>query len=370
MNESVVLTRRLSIQGWRAVGSIAKAERRKELDPVLLRAGEMGETSAADVAEHLFFARSRRVIAERLLRIGTVLGLLEENNGRYTLTESGKRAIAVGKIFVPEYGTWDIWVSEDPLLPSPILRIEAADEPSAVAESRRLRDRERERSFRELPEEIQKSQGKELTPLASADGIGIRIGELERFAEAADARESLTLIWKVPERKLRLQGELGGRKVDSELEAPGRELQEIWGALLAGGNLSNDWDPRRGALRVFFRETTESERANMSRDVLFPAPSVPGFGEFDPVTVEGVDIAARSYNDARDWATWRLRERVRDYATSARYDEWWEEAAEPFAEYSPECPSRTRFAREARDVAAGAPTTRAWHLMAAEDWGL
>ena len=369
MNESIVLTRRLSVQGWRTVGLIARAERREEFEPVLLRAS-MDGTDAEDIADHLLFLRSRKVVAERLLRKATVYGLLEDNHGRYTLTERGGKAMADGKVFVPEYGTWNIWVSGDPLLPSPVLRIDAADEPGAFIENREYRDAENERAFQELPEEIHENRGTEIAPPVSDDGIAVRIDELGKKAEAIDADESLTLIWKVQERDLRLQGKWSGRTVDSELEAPGKEPDEIWAALLAGRNLSDHWDRQRGALRVSFRETAGEERESMSLNVYFPAPSVPDFGKFDSLVVPGVDIAAPSYIDAREWAIWRFRKRIRDFATSERYDEWWKEAAEPFAEHCPERPSRNRLARGAWGSGGDAPTTQAWHLMAAEDWRL
>lgn len=370
------------MQGWRTVGLIAKAERREEFEPVLLRASVDG-TDAEDIADHLFFSRSRKVVAERLLRKATVFGLLEDNHGRYTLTERGGKAMADGKVFVPEYGTWNIWVSGDPLLPSPVLRIDAADEPGAYIENRN-RDAENKRAFHELPVEIRENQRMEITPPASVDLVAVRIDELGEKAEAVDTDDaSLILVWKVRERQLRLQGKWGGRTVDSELDAPGKTPDEIWDDLLAGewdallasANWLGEsdrrrWDRGRRALRVPFWRTAERERESMSCDVRFPAPSVPDFGKFDPLTIEGVDIAALSEDDAHEWAIWRFRERIRDFATSEHYNEWWKEAAEPFAEHDPERPSRNRLARAEWSASDNAPTVRAWHLMAAEDWRL
>lgn len=371
MNGSIILTRQLAIQGWRTVGLIARGERRKELEPILLRANSVGETDAEDIAEHLLFAQSRKIVAERLLRIGVTFDLLKGNGERYTLTERGEKAIADGKVFVPEYGAWNIWMSRDPLLSSPVLRIDAADEPGAFIENREYRGSEKKRVFDELPKEICENQGKELTPPASVDLVAVRIDELREKAEAIDTVDaSLTLVWKVRERQLRMQGEWGGRTVDSELDAPGKALDEIWDALLAGGNRLNEWDRRRRALRVPFWRTTTHERENMSRDVRFTAPSIANFGKFNPLKIEDVDIAAFSPYDAQEWAIWRFRERIRDFATSERYNEWWKVAAEPFAEHHPVCPSRNRLAGEEWGANSDPPTVRAWHLMAAEDWGL
>lgn len=374
MNEHMVLKRRIAIQGWRVVGLVARADRRKELEPVLLRAREKhetGGTDAGDVAEHLLFERrSRKVVASRLLRIGTALGLLEENKRRYALTEDGERAIAAGKVFVPEHDAWTVWVSEDPLLPSPVLRIEAWDEPDAVTENRTRRDEEEERSFEPLPDMLREVQGTEIVPPASGDGAAVRIDDLEEQAEAVIPDGSLSLTWNVQERRLRVQGELDARKVDSELEAPDIPGDRIWDALLDGEGLSNHWDRQRDALRVSFGETTENERESMSRDLEFREPFVPCFEEFEPLEVRGTAIAAHSRDDAREWAAWRLSARIRDFATSERYDEWREEAAAPFTEHRPELPARAELARSEWESTTGRPAPRAWFLIAAEDWGL
>ena len=370
MNKHVVLKRPIDIRGWRVVGLVSKAGRRKELEPVLLRARETDGTNATDVAEHLFFEPSRKIVAERLLRIGTAYKLLERNGGKYTLTGDGEKAIDTGNVFVPEHGAWTVWVSADPLLPSPVLRIEAWEEPDAFTENRKRRDEEKKRSFEPLPDVIRNAQGTEITPPASEDGIAVRVDELEKEVEAADPGESLSLIWSVQERRLRLQGEWGTREVDSELEAPETPPDEIWDALLDSEGLSDDWDLQRPALRVSFEETTGSERESMSRDLEFRTPSVPGFEEFDPLKVGGIAIAARSRDDARKWSAWRLKARVRDFATSERYDEWRKEAAAPFAEHRPELPARAELATSEWGSAVGRPAPRAWHLIAAEDWGL
>ena len=378
MNEHMVLKRRIAIQGWRVIGHVAKADKRKELEPVLLRAREKhetGGTDAGDVAEHLLFERqSRKIVADRLLRIGTGFGLLKENRRRYTLTEDGERAIATGKVFVPEHGTWIVWVSEDPLLPSPVLRIETWEDPDAISENRNRRDEGVERSFEPVPDILREVQETEIMLPASGDGAAVRIDDLEEQAEAVDSDEFLTLTWNVQERRLRVQGELDAKKdakkVDSELDASEDIPCDIWDDLLDGEGLLNHWDRQRDALRLSFGETTESERESMSRDLEFRTPSVSRFGEFEPLEVGGIAIAARSRDDAREWAAWRLSARIRDFATSVRYDEWGEEAAAPFAEHRPELPARAELAMSEWGSAAGRPAPRAWFLIAAEDWGL
>ena len=105
MNRRIILERSVTVGCWRVVGQVAKSQRRTELVPVLMRADENDGTDARDLAEHLLFeSRSRRVVANRLLRIATAYGLVEESSRDFVLTEAGKRAIHTGEVFVPEDG--------------------------------------------------------------------------------------------------------------------------------------------------------------------------------------------------------------------------------------------------------------------------
>ena len=370
MNEGIVLTRPVVIRGWRVVGLVARAGKRRELEPILRRADEAGSTSAEDVAEHLLVAGSRKVVAERLLRIGAALKLLEERRDRrFVLSEDGRRALESGQVLLPEQGAWTVWASGDPLLPVPVLRIESWDEQKdAYTES--SRDRDEERPFVALPDWFGDVRGMEFTPPASADGIAVRIDSLEEKAEAVDLVASLRLEWNVSEGRLCLRGEWEGEKVESELEAPQVPFSEIWDALLDGEGLMEHWDDDRRALTVLFGDTTESERETMSRELEFRKPLVPDYGEFDALALSGTAIRARSRDDARKWSGWRLNARVRDFATARRYAEWGKEAVAPFAEYGLELPARAELAASEWKSVVGRPSPRTWHLVAAEDWEL
>lgn len=366
MNKSIILKRPVAVRGWRVIGRIAKTVKREELEPILRRARETNGTDAKDIADHLLFSPSRKVVAERLLDIGKALNILEEireNRGRrFVLTEDGEKAIETGKVFVPEQGAWTVWASEDPLLSSPILRIECWKEPRA------RNDRE-ERSFDELPHWLRKAEGTEITPPAARNGTAIRIDDLEEKAEAVKSNGSLNLIWNVHECRLRLRGRLNCKEVDAELEAPKETSDDIWDVLLEGKGLLEDWDMDRQELQVPFDDTTEPERESMRRSLEFKRPSVPSYGYFDPLTVSGVPIVANSHDDAQAWSEWRLDKRVRDYASSQRYADWCGEAVAPFDQYRLELPTRAELAESAWG-SAGRPKPRAWHLIATEDWRL
>ena len=378
MNRHIELERSVSVRCWRVVGQIAKAGKRTELMAVLLRASENDGTDAGDLAGHLLFEpRSRRVVAERLLHIGVAYGLLEEKGSRiFVPTEAGRHAISTGEVFVPEDGAWTLWASDDPLLPSPVLRIESwNDEPSAYAEvAGNKRESARERRPGTLPEWLREVIKTPVTP-AAGHAATVRIDHLEEQAEPVEVDGWLRLRWNVGDGRLQLSGTLerkqeGRRWTSTELAPPPVELGRIWRALLENEGLWKQWDDERQALRVSFDETKDAERETMSRDLEFTAPDLPGYGKFESLTVPGVAITAKSETHAQAWAKWRLNARIRDYATSERYADWCAEAAAPFDRYEIKLPTRAGLARELWMQEADRPEPRAWRVVAAEDWSL
>lgn len=371
MNRNIILERPVEVRCWRVVGRVAKAEKRPELMPVLLRASETRGTDARDVAEHLLFEpRTRRVVAERLLDIGVAYKLLEKRGRGFVLTESGGTAIDTEKVLVPEKGAWTIWASEDPLLHSPILCVDAWKEPLAFDEIiGRKQESAKRRSPQKLPRWIRNVVGAPVKP-AAGSGAEIRIDDLEDKAEAVDANGSLRMRWNVGDGRLQLTGTLEGNKVATELEAPSIPPNRIWRALLENEGLLEQWDEKRQMLCVSFDDTNDPEREAMSRALNFKSPYLECYEKFEPLNVPDVPITAPSEADAQSWAKWRLCARIRDYATSERYGAWRNEAAAPFKQYEIELPTRMELFDEVCNRTPDRPDPRFWRLAAAEDWRL
>ena len=226
MSRRIILERSVEVVCWRIVGKIAKAGKRTELVPVLLRAFEKDGTNAKDLAKHLLFeSRSRRVVAERLLSIATAYGLLDEDNRDFVLTETGQQAIDTEEVFVPEDGAWTIWASDDPVLLSPVLGIEPWNEPTAYHEIVEKKGKSaEERRYATPPDWLRAIEGTPVTP-ATGDTTTVRIDRIADTAEEVNAKRSLRLSWNVGEQRLQLSGTLeGGRKgqpVEGRVESAG-----------------------------------------------------------------------------------------------------------------------------------------------------
>ena len=256
------------------------------------------------------------------------------------------------------------------MLPSPILRVDVFKDEKAY---RAVRSRNKSRSFDDLPRFLRDVQGKEITPPTSSDGDGIpiRIDELEEKVEKVkDSIPDLNLRWNVGECQLRLNGIWEGKKVDTELQPPDVSFDEIWLELLFRERLIPQWSRQQQALRLGYDEINDLEREIMCRDLNFQNPFLFDYWEFEPFTVEQIPITACSGEDAYKWSVWRLNSRIRDFATSKLYREWWKEASEPFKEFYLACPTRSVLAIKAWKGAAERPDTRIWHLIAVEDWDL
>jgi hypothetical protein len=353
---------------WNVIGQVAKATKRDELMPILLRAREAGATDAKDIAAHLLFdAGSRLGVAQRLLQIAENYGLLALREKRYILTAAGESAVQARQIFVPEHGAWTIWASDDPLLATPILLVKPWTEPTAMDEVWGA-DRDAERTFEKLPGWLHAVVGAISIPVAANNAL--RIDHLESRGEVVDVVPSLRATWNATEAKLRVTGTLDGTSVNAVAGAPGIEASATWRQLLEPAGLWSQWDQAAGALRVGFAETEPSARQTFLQSVHFAKPTIGGYGRFDAMTVSGVAIRARSQDDADQWAAWRLEVRINTYATADSFRGWTEEAIAPLAEFTPAPPSRKALADAAWQAGKDRPSSTTWHLVAAEDWSL
>ncbi len=361
----------MDIQCYHVIGEIAKPCKREELDPILRRARETGGTCPGDVAEHLLFERSRYLVAQRLLNIGKLFGLLTEiSENKFVLTDQGEKAIETGEIFVPERGTWTLWTSRDPLLMSPILCVASFKEEEA-AHKEIYKDPSDYPSFDETPEFLKDTTDREITPPASCDRTAIRIDQLEgKVQKVSDTNAELSLLWNIGERNLRLEGTCNKKKVHADLPPPEVSFDDIWDELLANEGLSNQWTRQPDALKMSFNEIGDIERETMACDIEFSNPSLPDYGQFETSKAEQVPITARFQTHAQEWSNWRLKSRIRDFATSALYSKWWKEASRPFNGFHLRRPTRSRLALEAWNESNERADTRTWYLIAVEDWDL
>lgn len=368
----IVLTREVTIYCWHVLGEVARATRRPELLPVLQRAGMKETVDAQDIAVHLLLEGSRHAAAARLLEIACGLGLLESTSSpggsrfarkAYGLTDLGHEALQRKEVFVPEYGSWRLWASNDPLLDCPILLIELNNEPRAKQEVRS----DAPPAVEKIPSWLQKALGKTITP--HGNNVALRIDHLEKNLQPQSVQATLRAAWNVDTARLDLQGKLGDKLFDAPCMPPELAAHLAWRSVLESSGLLDDWDDETRTLKQSFATSSPAERNSLRADLQLSAPQLQRFGRFDDVRVSQVALRPASHEDARLWAQWRLVERINSYASSPQFAAWSEDAYAPFHNFDLSMPKRKDLAEHTWQQRETSRATT-WHLVAAEDWGL
>lgn len=389
---AIKLTREIKARCVRFAGLVAKEEKRPELLPFLLEAGEPDGISAETAAEILLGSRQgRKSIATQVLDRLVKLSLLEKTDRNYWLTEEGQSVLDRKVMFIPERGNWSIWYADDPLIPDVMLKIEPyTSEPKAFDDVQKVsarkgygRNSNEKRSFTS-PDDVLKALVS-LPVMPAEGGEKVRIDEFPEKVEDG-GRATIRLTWNVTGKRLTLDGELEGKPLNVELSSPSMTSADVWQQILSNEGLLQDWDPKQGKLRRGFDETGTSERRSLrmeqsfgrSGTSLFAAFRPSGvrldeFGTFDPLDIADIAIRARTSEDAQLWAEWRLKDLVGDYATQTRFEEWQREASMPFSEFGLlELSSRKALAEAelAKVDETGERNKDYWRIVAAEDWRL
>ncbi|MCX7096310.1 MAG: hypothetical protein NTV43_00210 [Methylococcales bacterium] len=378
----IKLQRTLKIDRFRVKGTIAKAEKRPEIHSILLLAQEQyGVVSARDVAEKLLGGRPETV-GRRLLALCADYELLvKEKQGNYfTLTPKGTAAISQQKIFVPEQGTWELWVTDDPLLPTALLKVEAFKEPSVIEEKR---NKDKQRKFVSLPAWLRSRLiDKTLSPLV-ATGQEYHFIELAEKAEfVTDVDAHVKAIWITPESaqaSLQFDGTIDKKNLDYHYQTlPKLAFSEIWQQMLKqqGWLQESDvdeqaaqyWSFAQQTLCIPYKDLSETEKSTFLKDYKLSKPVISGFGDFDDTLIDNIPIMPKDENAAGGWGFWLLEQKVNDYMLSGQLEKEQQNisALKQFAEFDLIFPEQQEFAQELRNSNPKAY----WHLQAPLDWQL
>ena len=375
MDNSIVLRRSMDIETWHILATVAKAQQRNEMMPLLKYLGEFSEGTIKGISEHLFFEqKARAVVVKRLLTILNLYGLVDADEDKKThkLTDAGKRALEQKRMFMPEDGTWEISVSNDPLLPHQVLEVEPfKKEPDAYSEvigDKKEELKHRREKMAPIPRWFIKFLDKELIP--HTGGEDIRIDTIKKKGEKIKAKLSFLIDWHVNANSVEI---IGGKKIVTSLKGPGLSVAEVWKILLENDNDLNadDWNEAKEKMAVAFEDADSSARKLMQREFKFVQPEIYNnevdFGEFDDIVVKSVAICARTQEDAQKWARWRLDNSITGFASEKSYSLWKAKAKEPFKEFSIDLPTRDESARA---LIGKKLSANDWYLVAAADWQL
>ncbi|MDM8548381.1 hypothetical protein QUF61_17965 [Candidatus Venteria ishoeyi] len=368
----LVLKRQLKIERYRVIAEIEKAQKRDEIHAVLLLAQEPSGISAKAIAENLLGGRPETV-GKRWLKVCESYNLIEYNKKfkNYVLTDTGKESLNQKKVFPPEQGTWDIWMTDDPLWLGKLVKIEPHEESYAFLEKKdKEKLNKRGKAMKPLPTWIQESliQQKSVTSLLDAKE-DYRFGNLKGKAEKVDEIEfDISLILTIPERGKTSLVFYKGKKPYHHL-APEIKFSDIWQQLLLQRNLLESWDKNENqqVLRVTNDSLKPQEQASFLKEYTFSDPNLEGFGSFEQTTVENVPIAPVSQNDADDWGLELLLQEINRYAVQGEFRKMKNIIRPKFPDFTLNLPEQSELAQTLRDIELH---KKHWYLQAPLDWNI
>ena len=368
MSNDLVLRRNIHVETWRVQGTILKAQERADILMILQYVAENENATAKGMAGRLLFEENARLmVAERLLKMTEMLGLVKQiqeyRYKSYTLTEKGELALQEQEVFIPEDGFWEISFTNEPLLPHTILDFKSFTEPDAYQEVKNKDGLEkRKQNIKPIPNWIRRPDFNAVKPFLNQNQ-SIWLENIQAKGEKVPSNLKLILEWNVSKQSIRL---LKNKQVVHQFAYQDFEQNQIWQILLEQNKWQEGWDWIKNIMAMPFDKTNEKSRQTIRTDLTFRGPKIDDLGAFDDFIAENIDIHAIDQKNAIEWAWWRLEHNINDFADEQTYQKWVEQAKSPFAEYDCRLPKRDELANWFwRDDKY---SQKSWHLMAASDW--
>jgi hypothetical protein len=373
---SIELSRVVAVSCFNVVGEVGFATRRDDIRAIVqLGVEQGGRLTASDLCVRLLGGKPQ-VVGLRLLELCARLDLVEwdgPSRGRdrsASLTDDGREVAESGDVFVPERGTWTIWVTDDPLVPPEerLLRLDPFKEPFAAADLKRGPGRP-ERNIVELPGWVEDACDVQGVPYWGEKRAVSNI-DLEAKAEKVDAGARLTVTLSVALGEppaMRLHGEVAGRRNDRVLpDPPAPDFEAVWRACL--GPRAAAWNGR--SLAVRFADLDDTGREAFEQTMRFAGLSLPAHGAFGAFDVRRVPVRPTDDAEASVWANWLLVHGTHAYVRAADYRRRCDEVRTRFEGYRVEMKLQSELAATARRANGERPGRAYWHLQAPLDWDL
>jgi len=385
MTVKMELRRDLDIRSYRFSGTVSRSEKRKELVALLHAITELGgRVTPEDITGYLL-PEGLEAAAERLLVIAHVHGLVDLNDGEFSLTAAGEEACSTENVLIQQDGTWQVWIAEDSLCGPIVVHLEAVYPSSAYDELRATRrDAPEPAAKRERPPSKLCDLMGMARSLLTAEGRMVRIDDIGREVTNEPCDASVTLHWTLYSDKnprLGARGEVliqnrNGKErhgIDALLEDPDVTFDDVFGQLITEAGSAAEWDRDGSVVRC--GDTSDLDDAaiqSMHRTFKTPLLDLRSYGldMFQKVEVRDVPIAAADQGSASRWAERRLLMGIQEYQSDSRYEQALDEAVSPLAEYEPVLLSRDRLLKDVSgeiDFDSARPELY-WYLQAPADW--
>jgi len=371
---TITLTRNIKTSCFDVLLDIGRAQKRSDVQAILMRANELGgRISAEDICNSLFINRPPS-FGKTIIQRCRDYGLLDFAGG---LTAEGRDALEKERIFVPEEGRFRMICALDSALPSRVLELTPVPEPfiqdsidGRKRDSREQRNSMPKRSDTPTPRWVKDLEGQDLHVLKDWDEVRIfRVGDW-CLPQPTAQQNTPALTWTLPA-DARPTLKVSWEKKDQDLEPPQVPFITVLRSIL-DPRIQDDWAAEAGSLRRHFDNLSDGERRSFLTTIRVERPQLQEFGEFDATVIERIPISPKRGDDAQRWAEWLVRDRVRDFLETPAYQALVEEVQGCFPGFHIKLPTREELARNIREEAmqGGGRLPKAyWYLQTPIDLG-
>ena len=322
------LSRSLEVRCVDVAATVAVEQDRPEFLAIVQLAKDLGGEISPQQVRHELFRRFPEHVCHLALDRCVKLKMLVWIDGVAQLTELGDLAIETGKVLVAEQGVWRFHLTDDPLVPFPVVHAERIKTEAVHKELSKQKNGERDfRGHSSTPSLLRESIN--VTPQRSLADFKLR--QIQEVGEKGQEHEKGTVMLEFswPEDgapTVRLTGQLP--ESEQSLDAPIYPdlvfwtYDKLWMELAAeAASLSvevlSDIKVRLGKRKVPVSvDTVEPEgKKTFRRDFSVPKMSLQDIGSFLPTTLDQVDILPATDRDAQDWCEWLQCNEITGYVT-------------------------------------------------------
>jgi len=290
------------------------------------------------IANKLLAGRPKEA-AINILRRCLELKLIDEN---WILTKDGEKAIENNRIFIPERGTYKLWITDELLLDQKILHFESIGNKANIGDIERSEiDLEEFDKLRiEIPLDILEKNMDTLSLFGSVRKA-VKIIEIHKYGHKAELdsnnRLEIEINVKVDSTKptISLSGKIGSSKEFMNILDITTILifEYIWKELL--GKEYTNWELYCRKLKVNFEDLDEEGKRTFKINRIFEKPRIGPYGVFDTTVVENISIKPIDFINAQKWFRWLLNNtNPGKYCWTTNYEDFIGKIKQKFPDYN------------------------------------
>lgn len=333
---NIQLQRTVKVEKFKVILDIGIKEPRTDILADIKIAAENNNQLDTRIICDQFIFRDHPVMAERILKRCQDFGLIDEEGN---LTDDGFDAIRDGQIYHPHTGVYEIWATQDPLLPQCLLDIRL------VEDSINFRDEihnEKQNSPYDKNTQIETKTIEILPGWIQNLGVllniqlvddaqrDVRIEHIEEKGELLSVSKDLIAKVYLSEesKELQLEGLFNTTRNIENFPS----FVEVWEQFL--GNNINYWDWNTRKFAKSFESLSDIEKSTFQTTLRFNRPEIKQFGVFDSFSSRKIPLKPMNASDANHWASWLILKNLSNYIFPEYFETLKADIKKKFPEFS------------------------------------